>query len=304
MNTKLINLLILFLFGILASGCSGVRTFHEYARAGDTVALAAGWMHNFDRNNITVTFTPDAGTPVTYQPGDYRIRAAVNLYPDPLSSLIISGKTGLELSTTIAPMIASANNFTSQDPDWWQTTVILDVPSSLPVGNVSIGITNPEGEAVASALEIIPGIGTQALFATPGGGLGGEFRLSNPHFDAMARVTHYTVSFSTTGEVPYAIEVALTHDPDVLNGGEGIAFISNPRSEVKNILWSDDGYNTRVLMTAQITPTQITPNIIENFKFYVAGDVRNVQIPLGNVVAYDKNGIVVTGVTASISTTQ
>ena len=48
---KIIMLLFLPVL-VVTGGCSGDRTFHEYAMAGDTVAVAAGWMQNFSVRRI------------------------------------------------------------------------------------------------------------------------------------------------------------------------------------------------------------------------------------------------------------
>ncbi len=48
---------------LLIAGCAGTKTFHEFARPGDTVALAAGWQNNAFRDNITVTITPGGWRP-------------------------------------------------------------------------------------------------------------------------------------------------------------------------------------------------------------------------------------------------
>ncbi|MFN2310416.1 MAG: hypothetical protein ABR553_12055, partial [Gammaproteobacteria bacterium] len=83
---------------LFMAGCAGTKTFHDYARAGDTVAVAAGWKHYFVRDNMTVTFTPSVGAPVSYLPSDLRIRTAINFYPDPLASAIVSRETGQDIT--------------------------------------------------------------------------------------------------------------------------------------------------------------------------------------------------------------
>lgn len=120
------SILVLMLSALVLGGCVGSQAFHEVARAGDTVAIAAGWKQNFTRQNITVTITPSVGNPIVYAPNDPAVRAVVNLYPDPVSSLVVSPEIGLDLTPyaqTYSGLIM--DNVTSGDKDWWQTTVLL-----------------------------------------------------------------------------------------------------------------------------------------------------------------------------------
>jgi len=283
------------LFVAITTSCAGTRTFHEYARAGDTVALGAGWKHNFDKNNITVTFTPDSGGSITYLQGDSAIRGSINMYPDPLSGLVTSYVTGINQTSNALSNSIFLNTATGFDPDWWQTVVFLDIPTSMPVGNVTIDIVNPQGETVSSTFEVIPGAGQVNSFSTDIAPLG------NDQFDSLARIPHQIVEFSAVQEVPYAIEVTFTHDPDMDNGGSGKVFVSNPRSESKNMLWYDDGLSTKVILIKDHQTGNESPNL-KHFKFYIVGGVNNIQV--SSIAAYDENGADVQGVTASLSTTQ
>lgn len=158
--------LFILITGFLG-GCVGTRTFHEIARAGDTVAVAAGWKHNFTRDNITVTITPSSGAPIVLPPRDPAIRAVVNLYPDPVSSILVSQETGQDITPyaqTYADMVSG--NFTQGDKDWWQTSVFVDLPLSLPVGNTAIAVSTPQGETASSVVEIVSGTGRPNTFQT------------------------------------------------------------------------------------------------------------------------------------------
>ena len=126
---------------ILNSGCTGLRTFHDHARAGDTVAVAAGRALYLQRGNIEVTVTDSAGTVTTYTPGQAgydAVKASVNLYPDPLSSLVVSDRIGKAL-TPFALDYSSAINFTTGDNrDWWETVVFVNLPDPMALGDASI----------------------------------------------------------------------------------------------------------------------------------------------------------------------
>ena len=43
---------------LLVTGCAGNKPFNDIARAGDTIAIGAGWKHQFSKEQLTVTITP------------------------------------------------------------------------------------------------------------------------------------------------------------------------------------------------------------------------------------------------------
>ena len=287
MRISLSNCLILALLALAVAGCAGVQTFPNAARAGDTVALAAGWKHKFSRDNITVTITPSVGNPIVYAPGDPAVRASINFYPDPVSGLVVGTETGQGEGATYGSLIN--NNFTDQDRDWWQTTVFIDLPASLPLGTTYIDISNPEGESAWSSVEIVDGVGSPAVFDAE---LNGP--LTEQQLASLERADHYVISFDGT-TLPYAIQVDFTHDPDAANGGTGVAHVVNTRGDIKNVAWTDDGYNLRVI----VTPAKgVALSNMVDFKFYVAGGITGLTV--SQVKAFDENGNPVAGVTATV----
>lgn len=284
---SLIGILVLIQFVV---GCSGVHTYPAFARAGDTVSIAAGWKQDFSKNNILVTITPSSGSQIFYFPGNPSIRAVVNLYPDPLSSLIVSTETGQELTpyaTTYASLINAG--FTKGDNDWWQTTVFIDLPDTLPVGNTTIEVSSSSGELATSTFEIIAGAGQpEAFLADPGG------PISIDQLASMERVQNYQVLFDSA-VIPYAIQAEFSHLPDLNNGGTGKAYVVNPRGDLKNISWSDDGTNLKVM----IVPAQAKYlGAMSDFKFYVAGGISGLTVT--NIQAVDDTGNPLAGVTANL----
>ena len=290
MRIKSLNFIFVVLLLPALGGCVGVQTFHETARAGDTVALAVGWKHYFARDNITVTITPSSGSTTVYLPNDPAVRAVINLYPDPLSSLVVSAETKQDLTPsaqTYASLVSSI--FTKGDKDWWETTVFVDLPDSLPGGSTIVNITNPQGESVSSEVVILDGIGYPTTFETTFGPTN-SYQLAS-----MERVGHYVVQFSGS-TIPYAIQLDMTHNPDVDHGGAGRAYAVNPRGDIKNVAWRDDGSNMRVILN----PAKgLVLNKIIDFKFYVTGGITGLQ--LIKLKAVDINGNAVAGVTASIA---
>ncbi len=292
--TKMYSVLSALVAGMfLLNGCTSVNTFPAVARAGDTTVISAGWKHYFSRDNITVTIMPPSGFPITYLPGDPAIRSVINLYPDPVSSLVISREIGQDLSPNARTWGETINNVTTAgDSDWWQTTVFVDLPTSLPLGITTVDITTPEGEFVSSTVEIVDGLGAPDDFQSRPIGL-----LSSQHFQAMERTNHFVVMFDGA-TIPHAIQADMTHDPDEASGGVGVPYVINTRGDLKNIAWRDDGANLRVMLT----PSGVsTPTHIKTFKFYVAGGITGLVASNVNVAAFDINGNPVSGVTVSVT---
>jgi hypothetical protein len=282
----LIVVICLFMLG----ACAGGRTFHEMARAGDTVVVAAGRMKDFSKDNITVTITPSSGNPIIYQPNNPAVRAVVNLYPDPVSSLIVSMETQQDITPyalTYGDTLLSTIPY--REKDWWTTSVFVDLPAILPAGETSIEISNPAGEYAYSLVEIVSGTGTPNTFYSSWGSLNAN------QLATMKRVPHFVVGFNGS-TIPFAVQVDLSHGPDVDHGGTGRAYVINPRGDLKNVTWNDDGSNMRVILT----PARGSAlGNIKDFKYYVAGGVAGLQVM--NVKAVDINGAPVTGVSASIT---
>jgi len=272
------------------SGCEGTNTFHSNAHPGDTIAIGAGWKQYFSRDNITVTFHPSSGPDVTYNPDDPGIRAVVNLYPDPASSLVVSERTGQNLTTDALYLDSTLGSaVTGGDRDWWQTVVFVDLPTTVADGIMTVTVSNPEGESASSQVYIIAGLGNANRFGTTFG------QLQRSELTSLERLSNYLVTFSTPTTVPSAIQVDFTHDPDKDHSGTGRAHVVNPIGDVKGVNWHDDGSNLRVIMT----PANSKPmDYMTDFKFYVTGGINNLS--LVSVQAYDIDGEPINGVTANI----
>ena len=95
----------------------------------------------------------------------------------------------------------------------------------------------------------------------------------------------------------HAIQLTMTHDPDVDIGGVGRPFVANPRGDLKTANWEDDGTDLQVLL---LPTSGQTLTDMKHFKFYVAGGITNLFVPVSGVEAVDINGDPVVGVTATI----
>lgn len=213
----------------------------------------------------------------------------MNLYPDPLSSLIVSRETGQEqtpFAQTYLDLLEQnlSSGQSSGDKDWFQVTVLLDLPNNLPPGTAYILVYNNQDPIAYATLEVVEGTGTpNALGPT------------DTMISALGRVSHYTV-YIQSDPTPHAVELLLTHDADSTIGGTGKAYVVNPVGYQKSLSWSDNGTDMKVI----ITPTHdgsISDAI--DFKFYVAGGITNLAVQ--SVQGYDINGNSITGVSASIN---
>lgn len=287
------RLSIICLLALTLAACGGSKTFNDYARAGDTVAVAGGWQQNFNRDNISVTIKQGPSNIVATIPqGNPAIRASINLYPDPLSSIIVSRETGVEFTpyaNTYQQTISS--NFTGGDKDWYQTTVFVDLPTSLSTGVHQVIVQNSQGQSFSSRVEIIDGIGSPSTFSASGADL------SPDHLAGISRLPHFTVDFTGT-TIPRAIELTLSHDPDSTVGGTGKAYAVNPIGYKKNLTWTDDGTQMKVIL---MPTTNTTPDNILDYKFYVTGAINNLIV--SSVAAYDLNGDSVVNVGATTTLT-
>ena len=282
-NTIVIGLLLSFFL----SGCGGIRTFSTQTLAGSTVAVPAGWAQDFTRDNISITVTDSASTVFNIPIGDAAIRAVTNMYPDPVSSLVVDYR--IDDPSNFGDTINT--NQTAEDDDWWQTIVVFDTPAGMANGTADVTVNGPTGSYGPVDLDVIGTGGTpdplQASFAF------GDVTLTPGFLDPMDRPAHFTVNFSG-GTIPYAIEVNFSHDPDSTVGGTGTALAINPRGDNTSMVWNDDGNNMKVII---MRANDLVIDHIKDFKFYVAGGITNLS--LGTVTAYDANGAVVAGVSAS-----
>lgn len=278
----------LVLIGVfLLSACSGVQTYPNRASAGDTVTIGLGWQKAFKRDNTTVRITPASGPVITMEPGNPALRALINFYPDPVSYLLVGRETdqdeNFNYGATYGYMIDTY--FTGGDKDIWQTAAFIDLPETLPLGDALIELENDVGVTASSTVLIVSGNGSPDQFDAKHNG-----PLTSLQLSSLERSPHAEISFSGVS-IPYAIEVSISHSPDSEHGGNGKAYVVNPRGDIKNVHWSSTGSTLKV----HIIPTRLS--VLDNFKdfkFYLAGGVENPVI--NEVKAYDIDGYPVQGV--------
>lgn len=294
-KTYCINAKVALLIIILLNGCSGVETLPSSARAGDTVVIAAGYKQHFERENLTVTIQDSQGATTTYEPGDSAVRAVINLYPDPLSYMITGTHIGEPPDHSYGTVINYS--FTDNDPDWWQTTVYLDLPASMAAGQANISLDSSSGESHNVPVNVIPGQGAPATFKAENNG-----SLTAQQMHSMERRPSYTVRFSGLSAVPAAIELELSHDPDSSVDGTGTPLVVNPRGEKKNIAWTDNGTQMSILILNAGDGTWKEFNLndygLKVYKFYITGGITGLQVVYAK--AFNQNGDELPGLSVSI----
>ncbi|MDX1253450.1 MAG: hypothetical protein IDH49_14615 [Gammaproteobacteria bacterium] len=278
---------------LLVAGCSSPNSFTLAARQGDTVALAVGWNKNITRGNLSVKITSSAGPVITYPVGDTRIRAIANMYPDPVSKLVVGTETAQPLGVN-ANTLGSAINAgaTGADRDWGQTMVFIDLPNPLATGTATIELLQG-ATAVAPPIvvAIVAGVGSANTFAGSSPLPTGTTTANM--LGSLERSTSYVVTFGGSTVIPYAIQLDLNRTANI-----GKPWIANPRGDLKNVAWNDNGSKITVLMTPA---NGLTPPAMSYFKFYVSGGIAGLAYAANSLKAYDINGNAISGVTPVIT---
>lgn len=310
MNIRSLLLVVMVPLFLVLGACSGTQTFSTAARAGDTVTLMVGWQKTLQRQNLTVTITDVNNISTTYHPSDsnYPVRGIVNLYPDPASRVVVGTMTKQDLNvgaqntgSQINSYVTNQSSTGEHDNEWWQTSIVFDLPPSLPAGAATITLVDTSTNTTLKPINVtvLPGTGARNLFNIYNMvGNPTDYLSVNPNgLIGFERAPRYTVTFasSTTDSngvtiKPHAIQMVLSHTP-----GVGKTWIVNPRGDIKNVVWHDDGSNIMVMLT----PTQgITLKQMLDYKFYVSGGVT--ALAQTSLKAYDINGVAMTGITAAI----
>lgn len=294
---KILRILTILVIAISVVNCTGVQVFSKSARPGETVAFALGWNQDLTSSDITMSITDSASTTVPITS-----RAAVNLYPDPISNLLVDAKTnpesGPDTSKGFFWSFQLEDSVTSGDSDFSQKLIVADIPAGLSSGPATINISSA---TLSTSIDI------EILADSSGTASTDEFPIQETPFPELGvsfgdklrlaeRAPHNVISFSGS-QIPHAIQLEIAHMPDKDNGGVGRPFVATGRSDIKNITWSDDGSNMRVIILPARTSETIPS--FANFKFYIAGGLTGLLI--SNVSAYDSNGNIVNGVTAQIN---
>lgn len=293
------------------SGCTGVQTMSSHARAGDTVALTFGIQRNaFDikRENTFVTITDSTGAVFEYPPGDDRLRAVLNLYPDPASILTVSRGIGLSslpganVNSSLRVLGLGAE-LVAGGYDFSQPVAILDLPETINEGPATILLSSLgaspaslAGDTVMSTVNILPGTGEQHEFEI----LDSTYNATLTHIGRVRSLERYENTrmrvIGTNIDDVAAIEIGLQHAPDINNGGVGRFHIVSPMSDTVGLSATDDG-NAAKILVLPVDHSKFYPS--QMIRLFVTGGIQDIQIT--NFSAYDATGNIVPDVKLKVS---
>jgi len=274
-------------------GCTGVNTFTTGARPGETIAVAIGYQQKINRSNLTVSISPQSGSPYTYSPGDARVKMVFQGYPDPVSKLVVADRAHTEYGTAFPDYTfygwgMNARSLTKGDNDWSQTIVMLDLPTDIAAGAASLQFTS--GGVLLNTdsitIDVLPGPATTTHPFTVNGG-------SQTPYTTVERAPHFIVKFmGPAGTIPNSIEAVFSRTL----GSTGDPWVTQGRGDLKNLMWSDNGSEIKVMLT----PVKGVPlSSLKDFKLYVTGSVTSLN--LTSLKAYDASGNRLSGCDVAIT---
>ena len=281
------------------AGCTTAQTINYVGRPNDTMYITIGSHPELTAADVSITLNDHLGVPHPVVP-----RAVVNLYPDPLSNLIVERfytenyfdfKSGLYWGTQLEQHV------TNGDQDYSLTLVAFDIPDTTNPGLGTIDVTGPGLNPDPIDIEVLAEPGQSHNFKiqetlpsspTLGVSFGGRLRLAE-------RAPNNVVTFS--GTLPQAIQIELSHDPDSSVGGNGLTYVTSTRADYKSLAWHDDGTNLKVLLLPATFSGPSAIDDMSDFKFYVAGGISGLS--LVSLSAFDVHGNPVNDVTCQIDGT-
>lgn len=281
---------LLCLTGFLV-GCTGVNTFTTGARPGETVAVALGYQQKVNRSNLTVNITPQSGLPYAYSPGDIRVRTVFQAYPDPVSKLVVADRAQTVYGTMFPDYIINMwgenirGSLTGGDNDWSETFVLFDLPTDIASGVASLQFA-ADGVNLTAAPITIEVLSGPAASTQPFQYFSGTTPNMAPYTGAE-RASHFVVKFTgPAGTIPNSIEAVFSRTV----GPIGDPWVTHGRGDLKNLMWSDNGSEIKVMLT----PVKGEPlTSLQDFKFYVTGSVT--ALNLVSLKAYDALGNLLSG---------
>lgn len=297
----------LCLASLIFAGCTGLQSFTTSAKPGETIALAAGWQPQVTRNNLTVVITPESGAPITYLPGDQRIRTVFQSYIDPLAKILIADKANITYPDAGWPSYpTNENNPISFGPlspenggsvryatggvnDWFDTFVLLDLPTTLPPGMATVDLSS-DGTPIGNSVTV------EVLSGTPAPRnrfvMGGAWNSLPGWIRSIERAPHFSIQFTgPAGVIPHSIQADFARTL----AASGNPWVTHGRGDISNISWADNGTLLKVMQTPV---TGKTTNLLSDFNFYVTGAVT--ALTVNTVKAYDINGNPLPGFSASL----
>jgi len=254
---------VLFLVAGL-SNCVAIQSFPGAARAGDTITISVGSVDGLNKNNITVEFYPDSD-PLNPVDITSNIRSTLKIYPDKTSKAYLDESAGFGLET-----MTFLSQLSLHGP--WQNIVVLDLPTSLPVGTGVIRVqfdpevvpplTTANANDVDITMEILPALGTSHSFeyrklAANNATNLGDLTMLEPNRQVLVRYPAGTAGppeFVSAAEYTITVSVVDQISTDVtnlLNDNDFAVVLDDQPSYIRNqlsLLWSRQDGQFKVLV--------------------------------------------------------
>ncbi len=318
--TKALNAVSVLSLLLIGAGCTLTQPFPMAARPGDTVTLGVGEADGMTVTNTTVNFIPTA-TPSTATPSPINltsnIRAVFNLYADKRSAFY---------DLTTVPNVGFIDTASGHEP--WETVVVLDLPTTMPVGTGTLQVQTsasfpaggdgliPNVGVVPIAFDVLPGQGSSNAFNYAYGAAPG-FATSASNLAWFQPESHYEVrpplAAGSLGKVFGAISLTFNHAmvlsaTSISNGGTAVT------GDYVRIITQDlpDTYS-QLQCSWSANATQLTVNLVSASDMGMRlAESRISIVPMGAqftgqptltaVSYYDMNGNAVTGPAVSTFT--
>jgi len=290
-------LIYLSCFVYILSGCTGVQTFSHTARAGETISATFSYgrydLNRATRDNTVITIRDSAGVKTVYKPGDSRVKAIINMYPDPASYLIVAAETDQNFRSDEKRIASYIPNTGYARRDWNQMVAFFDLPETMAIGNALVTIKTDDDYIATTDVNVVAGTGTSNSFdvkSSPS-----DFT-SLERLQSMERSPHHKVVLTGEANSVQAIDLRFSHNADIDNGGVGKAHIVNPRGDITSINWSDSGTMLHVLVTPA---KEAIKEPKQNLLFYIAGGLTGLQLSSMAAVDTDANPVFDVGISMS-----
>ncbi len=305
-KSLVVRVMGLLLSGLLLAGCTTIQAFPMAARPGDTISLAVGSQDGMNEGNTTVTFTSDADLiPIDMTAN---VRSIFNLYSD-------------KASNTYSPNIQFIrDNFSYLHHEPWQSVIVLDLPSTLPLGPGNVRVqttvpqpvgalepglngTYPDLNDIDISLEILPGTGISNPFKYKtvfNGTLAGDLGELSPGRQALIRPpkadpgdlwpgTFSAIEFKLTVPMTDQSGSGIVNDDSIRLVSQDVSMFTGSKAQ---LTWQYDGAEITVLFISSADKLKYYEP-----RFSIMAELADFDVPptLTSVRYFDGLGNEVTG---------
>lgn len=285
---KLLSMLALCAWTLL-SGCTGVNTFPNIARPGDTISVMIGGSAQARKANVSAILTASNGQLFDLQALG-KVRSVFNLRAD-----------GRAVGQHYSPYL---DNYIS----WFygheslQTVMVADLPATVAVGQATLAVAfngvNDNSSGIASPfkvkLEIVAGTGSseQYLTRTTSGNLPVDF-------SRLETAPYAQVNFGTGTTLIGAASLVIDFNATVVNANDLNVYVpeSTVRGDILNtgafgatqrmVYWHQDGSK---LFVDIVAPQGVNPRFLQLVVVHPAGLIGSPAFSILSALVYGTDG--------------